>query len=115
MPAFGVERAIDPLLLVVPTPLVIEIEPPLPAAVVPPAVRPISAPFPESPEPNVTVKAPAAPPVAEPVVMATLPDEPELEVPEARDMLPLTPANPASGVFKPIVPLLSAEPYPLTN
>jgi hypothetical protein len=78
----------------VPTPVEIRKAPPL-AALLPPADKTTDPPSPISPAPTFNVISPALPPVDFPVDSETLPEPPELLVPEAKSSAPLTPATPA--------------------
>jgi hypothetical protein len=116
-PASAVLKVIDPLDVSVPIPLVMDTDPPdagddssAESAVARPPDMEILPPVPESPKPTQTSTDPARPKVAAPVVMVKVPEQPSLDVPELRDMLPEPPATPASAVTKDIEPLDDSTP-----
>ena len=95
MPAFEVVILIEPLDVVVPTPAVKDIDPPVLDAVVVPAANETSPPTPVFPLPTLIITSPLLPLAALPVKSCTYPDVPLLVVPEAKSRAPLTPNVPA--------------------
>jgi hypothetical protein len=102
-------RLNEPLLVAVPWPDTIEIDPPV-RTVLSPALSTIRPPAPEFPLPTLTLILPLAPVVAEPDLRTIDPLLPLEVEPVLNDRDPLLPLAPASALRIVNAPLLDVEP-----
>jgi len=109
VPALTVCNTTEPLLVDVPTPVLILIEPPVSGVLVP-ADDIISPPAVVAPVPIDKIMSPAFPPAAFPVEIFAKPEAPELVVPVEKERPPLTPSVPASYVLTTTPPLVFVDP-----
>ena len=112
-PELGVEILIAPLLVCVPSPLLIETDPPV-AIVLRPDTIPNPPPTPLVPLPTATQTQPPRPAVPAPDPTSTAPLLPVFDVPLLNTSRPLAPAVPTFAVATTTAPLLFAEPSPST-
>ncbi len=113
-PPFDVKTLNIPLLVVVPSPELTRINPPVLALdVLRPPMSATAPPTPLVPLPELIVICPDRPPVDEPVPIHSAPLFPYLAVPELNDNFPLEPVAPEFAVDIDILPELVVVPSPL--